>query len=131
MEQPVIFSHSNPRVIHDHPRNITDEQIRACAATGGVINISGIGIFLGNNDNSTETYLRHVRYIADLVGTQHVGLGLDYVFDNKELDEYVTSSPHIFPPALGYAAGIRMVERSAKSRVGKEGRKCRSLWTPA
>src|SRR3546814_5313294 len=57
-----------------------------------------------------KTYLRHVRYIADLVGTQHVGLGLDYVFDNKELDEYVTSSPHIFPPALGYAAGIRMVE---------------------
>src|SRR3546814_14221284 len=54
MEQPVIFSHSNPRVIHDHPRNITDEQIRACAATGGVINISGIGIFLGNNDNRSE-----------------------------------------------------------------------------
>src|SRR3546814_19983011 len=79
-------------------------------SNGGVINISGIGIILGNNDNSTETYLRHVRYIADLVGTQHVGLGLDYVFDNKELDEYVTSSPHIFPQALGYAAGIRLVE---------------------
>lgn len=110
MAQPVIFSHSNPRAVHDHPRNIGDDMIRACAATGGVVNVNGIGIFLGHNDNSTETYVRHVRYVADLVGAQHVGLGLDYVFDSKELDDYVTSSPQTFPPELGYGAGIRMVE---------------------
>ncbi len=110
IERPVIFSHSNPRAIHEHPRNITDDQIRACAATGGVVNVNGIGIFLGHNDNTTETYVRHVRHVADLVGPQHVGLGLDYVFDSKELDDYVTGSPHIFPPELGYGAGIRMVE---------------------
>ncbi|MES2490083.1 MAG: membrane dipeptidase [Pseudomonadota bacterium] len=110
IERPVIFSHSNPRAVHEHPRNITDNMMRACAATGGVINVNGIGIFLGHNDNSTETYVRHVRYVADLVGPQHVGIGLDYVFDSKELDEYVTSSPQTFPPELGYGAGIKMVE---------------------
>ncbi|NGY03287.1 dipeptidase [Solimonas terrae] len=110
MEQPVIFSHSNPRALHDHPRNIPDELIRACAATGGVININGIGLFLGGNDNSTDTYVRHVRYVADLVGAEHVGIGLDYVFDRRELDDFVTGNPQIFPPALGYAAGIRMIE---------------------
>lgn len=110
IERPVIFSHSNPRAMHDHPRNITDEMIRACAATGGVVNINGIGIFLGHNDNTTDTYVRHVRYVADLVGPAHVGIGLDYVFDSQELDDYVTSNPTTFPPELGYGAGIRMVE---------------------
>ncbi|MDM4769945.1 dipeptidase [Solimonas sp. SE-A11] len=110
IQQPVIFSHSNPRAVHDHPRNITDDLILACAASGGVININGVGLFLGDNDNSTETYLRHVRYVADLVGPQHVGIGLDYVFDRQELDDFVTGNPQIFPPALGYGAGIRMVE---------------------
>ena len=43
---PVIFSHSNPKGLRDHPRNISDEQIKACAKTGGVVGINGIGNFL-------------------------------------------------------------------------------------
>ena len=37
------------RSVWDHPRNITDDQARACAATGGVVGITGVGIFLGPN----------------------------------------------------------------------------------
>ena len=76
--KPVVFSHSNPSAVWDHERNIADDQIRACADTGGVIGINGMGIFLGNNDISTETIVRHVCYVADLVGAQHVGFGFDY-----------------------------------------------------
>lgn len=107
---PVIFSHSNPRALRDHPRNIPDDLIRACAARGGVIGINGIGLFLGENDASSETLARHVQYVADLVGVAHVGLGLDYTFDHDEVDEYVASHPEIFPPHLGYGAGMHMVE---------------------
>ncbi|TDR41531.1 membrane dipeptidase [Tahibacter aquaticus] len=107
---PVIFSHSNPRALRDHPRNIPDDLIRACAARGGVIGINGIGIFLGDNDASSAALARHVLYVADLVGVEHVGLGLDYTFDKEEVDEYVLAHPEIFPPHLGYGAGMRMVE---------------------
>ena len=52
--KPVVFSHSNPSAIWKHQRNITDEQIKACAETGGVVGVNGMGIFLGNNDITTD-----------------------------------------------------------------------------
>ena len=103
---PVIFSHSNPRRLRDHPRNIPDELITACAATGGVINLNGVGLFLGEYDVSTETIVRHVEYVAQLVGTQHVGLGLDYCFDIAEVDAHMAENPDLFPPEKGYGAGL-------------------------
>lgn len=110
MQQPTIFSHSNPRAVHHHKRNTTDELIRACAASGGVINLNGIGFFLGHNDNSTETFVKHVRYVADLVGHDHVGMGLDYLFDVHEAEQHLKARPDLWPPELGYSAGLRMVE---------------------
>jgi membrane dipeptidase len=107
---PVIFSHSNPRAVHDHERNIPDDLMLACARTGGVININGFGVFLGNNDNSTEAIVRHIEYAVQLVGPEHVGLGLDYVFDTNELDEYFRNRPEIWPAEKGYGAGMTMVE---------------------
>lgn len=80
---PVICSHSNPRALKDRNRNIPDELMRACARTGGVVNLNGIGIFLGDNDSSTEMLLRHTVYVVELIGVDHVGLGLDYVFDQE------------------------------------------------
>jgi membrane dipeptidase len=105
---PVIFSHSNPRALRDHDRNIPDELMRACARTGGVVNLNGIGLFLGENDNSTETLVRHIDYAVTLIGPEHVGLGLDYVFDAVELDAHIRSRPDIFPPEKG--SGIKMIE---------------------
>jgi len=85
--RPVVFSHSNPKALKNHARNITDDQIDACARTGGVVAVSGIGIFLGDNDISTETLLRHIDYVVDRVGVDHVGIGLDYVFDRNANDD--------------------------------------------
>ena len=106
---PVIFSHSNPRALHDHPRNIPDDLIRACAERGGVVGVNGIGIFLGRNDASVPTFVRHVEYVAELVGIEHVGLGLDYVFDQGEMNAFFESSATMFPPALGYVPGMQML----------------------
>ena len=59
-EKPVVFTHSNPRVLWDHERNIWDTQIKACAEKGGVIGVNGMGIFLGENDVTSETFANHI-----------------------------------------------------------------------
>jgi membrane dipeptidase len=113
VEQPVIFSHSNPLGVWQHRRNISDDLIRACADSGGVIGINGIGVFLGKNDNRTETFVRHLDYVAQLVGSQHVGIGLDFVFDDAEVAGYIEKFPHLFPPEEG-------VEGEPARNVGPE-----------
>jgi membrane dipeptidase len=107
--KPVIFSHSNAAALHAHPRNIPDDLIRACAATGGLVGINGVGIFLGANDIRSETYARHVDHVVQLVGPEHVSFALDYVFDTQELDEYLEKMRSTFPPGFGYELGARFV----------------------
>ncbi len=99
---PVIFSHSVPAGIKKHPRNIDDEQMLACAQTGGVIGINGVGIFLGDNDASTKSIVRAIDYAVQLVGPEHVGLGLDYVFDRAELSAFIDANATTFPSGYGY-----------------------------
>lgn len=104
--RPTIFSHSNPKALRDHPRNIPDDLIKACADTGGVVGLNGVGIFLGDNDIRTETLVRHIAYVADLVGPDHVGLALDAVLDPDGMDDALRSSAHIWPPQYGYRPGL-------------------------
>jgi membrane dipeptidase len=112
---PMIFSHSNPSRVHPHARNISDELMIACAKTGGVVNINGVGKFLGDGsdglgDSSTETILRHIDYAAQLIGPAHVGLGLDYVFDVAEMEELVRQNPGKFPSLFSAAGSYQQVE---------------------
>lgn len=76
---PLIASHSNARSLREHPRNLTDEQIRALAERGGVIGMNFYTDFIVAGGHATiADLLRHVRHIADLVGWEHVGIGSDF-----------------------------------------------------
>ncbi|TFW18511.1 dipeptidase [Duganella callida] len=99
--QPVIFSHANPYTLVQHGRNVTDEQIRACAATGGVVCVSGLSFFLGAERPDADDVARHVAYIADLVGVKHAGIGLDICFQQPDLDD---TPPGAFDPTYWWPA---------------------------
>jgi membrane dipeptidase len=111
--KPVVFSHANPLALVEHGRNITDAQIRACAATGGVVCVSGVSLFLGNDAPTAHDVARHAAYVADLVGVAHVGIGLDISFPELALDDTPPGAfdpTYWWPPAAGYAnaiAGVR------------------------
>lgn len=114
---PVIFSHSNPRGVWDNLRNIPDDLMVACASRGGVIGLNGFGLFLGPNDASADRFVSHIDYAVELVGEDHVGLGLDYIFDVAELEEYFAARPDMFPPEQGYDRGMEMVEPAQLGEV--------------
>lgn len=93
-DKPVIASHSSARAIKNHERNVTDEQIRAIAAKGGVVGINSIGAFLtDDNSSGVGAVMRHIDHIAQLVGPQHVGLGLDTVFYQPFMTKLYDSGP--------------------------------------
>lgn len=115
---PVIYSHSNPLGKWQHARNISDRAMRACARTGGVVGLNGIGVFLGENDARVETLVEHVDYALNLIGPDHVAIGLDYAFDEEEVRTFLKAHPDVYPPEK-YPNGIEMVPPESFPRVAE------------
>ncbi|WP_295842641.1 dipeptidase [uncultured Microbacterium sp.] len=94
--RPVVFSHSNLRSVWEHPRNITDDQARAAADTGGVIGITGVGIFLGPNTPTLEAMVRHIERAVEVVGIRHVGVSTDFSFDWETFRDEIVRMPELY-----------------------------------
>lgn len=77
-ERTVLISHGNVYALCRHRRNFTDDQLKAVAERNGLIGLSAVREFLKeNSEASAEDLIRHISYATDLVGIEHVALGLD------------------------------------------------------
>ena len=79
--RPVIASHSAVRALRDHHRNLTDEQLRGIAGTGGVLGVNLLACFIDQDDPTLDRVVDHYEHLVDVVGAEHVGVGPDFIAD--------------------------------------------------
>ena len=76
---PIVCSHSSCRALCDHPRNLTDDQMRALAQHGGVMQVTLYNGFLVKDGEATlDDAMRQVDHAIEVMGIDHVGLGTDF-----------------------------------------------------
>lgn len=77
--KPVVCSHSSSRALCDHPRNLTDEQLKAIARKGGVVQVCLYSGFLRTDAPATICdAIEHLHHMVNIMGIEHVGLGTDF-----------------------------------------------------
>ena len=97
-DKPLIASHSNPYALCKSSRNLSDRQLAAIAESGGLVGLNFATCFLnadgqGDTTTSFETMLRHLDYLIEKLGIDHVGFGSD--FDGADM-----------PDGIGDVAGL-------------------------
>ncbi|HEV3472480.1 MAG TPA: dipeptidase [Actinomycetota bacterium] len=108
--RPVIASHSSARALCDIHRNLSDERIKAIAATGGVVGVNFFPLFIDAENATLDRLIDHIEHVATVAGIDHVGLGPDFIkeiantidihFPGIDLDQVVegtTGTPDDFP----------------------------------
>ncbi|HVE97967.1 MAG TPA: dipeptidase [Mycobacteriales bacterium] len=79
--RPVMATHSSARALRDHHRNLTDDQLRGVAATGGVVCVNFFAGFLCEDKPTVAHIADHIEHVAGVIGVDHVGIGPDFVFE--------------------------------------------------
>lgn len=96
---PVVASHSNARTLCDHPRNLTDEMLKALGENGGVTGLNFYPAFVNpQQDAKKEDFVRHISYIVHVAGIEAAAVGTDFDgFDEGTLEiDHVSKMPLLY-----------------------------------
>ncbi|MEO8449022.1 MAG: membrane dipeptidase [Gemmatimonadota bacterium] len=110
---PVVCSHTAVRALRNTPRGMTDGLFKAIADRGGVVGIAAFSFFLVPSGRGTvDDFVRHLDYAVQLVGPDHVGLGLDFILGKSysgPMQDTDAFTPEAYPQQFEgwiYAEGI-------------------------
>lgn len=122
--RPFVASHSSCRALQDHPRNLTDDQLRAIGHGGGFIALNAFGPFL-SNDPDVDSLIAHARHAISIVGSSSVALGMDFMADlMRQVDPIlggalVTIDDIPFPEGLRRPADLRTIAERLEGALGE------------
>lgn len=111
-EHPIMFSHSAVKNLLNVKRNLTDEVIKKCAQNGGIIGLDGIDILFYDekrNANFIESFVDHVSYIAEMVGIEHIALGLDQVYFLDTFSQFLEKNNVSYP--RNYSTTVNSIKK--------------------
>lgn len=106
-DAPVVVSHAACRAVHDHPRNLTDDQLRALAARGGLLGMMLLPLVVDPERPTIDRAIDHLEHAAEVMGIARVGLGGDFT---KRLSAQLPAEPQpadsLLPPGMGLDAAL-------------------------
>ena len=113
-KRPLVISHTGSRALTDHPRNTSDETMKAVADKGGVVGVYFMPFLTLDSHPKGTDLLRHVEHVVNVVGEDHIGIGTDNgvlptTFDaatKKRLDDWQRERIKLGIAAPGEAVGV-------------------------
>jgi membrane dipeptidase len=121
---PVIATHSAANAIHAHHRNLTDDQLKGIAATGGIVCVNLYAGYLTSEPPALRHVVDHVQHVIDTAGEAHVGIGSDFVAElfaervptcDRPLIIEGTNA-EVFVPGLEGPAGLPLIRDALLER---------------
>ena len=110
---PIVGTHNCCRALFDHPRNLSDKQLKAIAENGGIVGITFVPSFISSNVPNIDSLLDHIEHAVQVAGIEHVGLGSD--FDGG--GDLITDATQLSEITIGLAArGFK--EKELKKNLG-------------
>jgi len=113
-KRPLVISHTGARALTDHPRNTSDDTIKAVADKGGVVGVYFMPFLTPDSHPKGSDLLAHVEHVANVAGEDHIGIGTDNGVlpleltpeSRKRLDEWQTQRIKQGIAAPGEAIGV-------------------------
>ena len=112
MEYPMIASHSNAKALCHVPRNLSDEQLLAIKDLDGVVGINAFHGFIHDvvSEQTVDNLVKHVVYIAEKIGVEHVGCGFDFIeFLPSTEPEYATKGLEDYKKVPDFVEKLKQV----------------------
>jgi membrane dipeptidase len=104
--RPFVASHSSCRSVYPHPRNLTDEMLRAIADADGFACMNAVGAFCADRA-TVDDYVAHVAHAVEVVGAARVGLGLDFISDLLDTADPVLGGALVEKQDLGLIEALQ------------------------